>query len=373
MDTGGHVTWEMGSVHPRLPILSEAIDRYPAGFSGDPLHLLFLNDAERIERPWEFLRQLDAPFLMDERRQYVLGSLGFWPFPSFDLTARPDPWLVSQRLFERFDEAGRFLKTQRSIGRIIESRVKEHEPDIVALVIADGLSYYDLPDGSGAEPCLVDGASITEVGYRQVIGSPEVSRLLFAAGYRTQVGFTYYPPDPDSFAAQILSQFADSQTIKVRTFEEILAHLSRVHLGRSFIQIAMPGLDHLCHAHHDEPPRDHYLREVLARFNRLVDRLAKKRRRVLAFLTADHGILWREYIEGKVEVVGDLFPEDARHARYVRGHFVRGYGRCCTNFGQHYTLLRVPCMTRNLRSNEWGVHGGISAWESIVPLLTKLA
>ncbi len=293
MDTGGQFAWDTGSVHPRLPGLSAAIDRYPAGFTGDPLHLLFLNDAEPIEQPRDFLRQLDAPPLMDERRQYMLGSLGFWPFPSFDLATRPDPWLVSRRLFERFNEADRFLNTQRSIGRIIESKVKEHEPDIVALVIADGLSYYDLPEQTGAEPCLVDGASITEVGYRQVVGSPEVSRLLFSAGYCMQFGFTYYPPYPNSLAAQILSQFADSQTVKVRTFEEILAHLSRVRLGRSFIQIAMPGLDHLCHAHHDEPPRDHYLREVLTRFDRLVDRLARKRRRVLACLTADHGILWR--------------------------------------------------------------------------------
>lgn len=372
MGMAGHVNRAIGGVHPHLPALSEAIDRYPAGFSGDPLHLLFLNDAERIEQPREFLRQIDAPPLMDERRQYVLNRPGDWPFPSFDLVERPDPWLVSWQLFERFDEASRFLKTQRGIGRMIESQVKECEPDVVALVIVDGLSYYDLPQQAGAEPCLVDGASITDVGYRQVVGSPEVSRLLFSAGYCTQFGYTYYQPDPNSLAAQILSRFASSQTVKVRTFEEILAHVAKLRLGRSYIQIAMPALDHLCHAHHDEPPRDHYLREVLARFDRLVDRLVGKQRRVLACLTADHGILWREHIEGKVEVVGDLFPEDARHARYVRGHFIRDYGRCCTNFGQHYTLLRVPCMTRNLKSNEWGVHGGISAWESVVPLLTKL-
>ncbi len=371
MDTEGCAAWDMGSIHPRLPILSEAIDCYPAEFTGNPLHLLFLNGAERIERPQEFLRQLDAPPLMDERRQYVSGDLGFWPFPTFDLSTRPDPWLVSQRLFERFDEARRFLNTQTRIGRIIESKVKEHEPDVVTLVIADGLSYYDLPEGLGAEPCLVNGASITEVGYLLVIGRPEVSRLLFAAGYREQIGFTYYSPDPNSLAAQILSRFADSQTVRVNSFDEILAHLSQTHMGRSYVQIAMPGLDQLCHAHHDEPPRDYYLQQILQRFDRLIACLAKRGRRVLAFLTADHGILWREHIEGKVEVVGDLLPEDARHVRHVQGHFIRDYGRCCTNFGQHYTLLRAPCMTRNLKSNEWGVHGGISAWESIVPLLMK--
>jgi hypothetical protein len=92
---------------------------------------------------------------------------------------------------------------------------------------------------------------------------------------------------------------------------------------------------------------------------------------VLACLTADHGILWREAIEGRLEVVGDLIHEDAGHARYVRGHVLRPYGRCVTCLDSHYTAFRFPFMTRELRSNEWGVHGGISAWESIVPFIMR--
>jgi len=365
--------WDSGTTDPDLGRFSAAIDLYPAGFSGNRLQLLFVDDAEPIRRPREFARQLDALSLMDERRQYVVDSPPFWPFPDFHLASQPDPWLVSGRLFERFDEADQLLATQRDIGRIVEARVKQTAPDVVALVIVDGLSYYDLPEDLGAEPCLVDGASITAVGYRQVVGSPEVSRRLFAAGYHTQVGFTYYSPDPDSLAAQILAQFSGSQIVKVRTFDEILEYLDRMHLAKGYVQISMPGLDHLCHAHHDRPPRDHYLQEILHRFERLIDCLARPGRQVLALLTADHGILWREHIEGRVQVVGDLLPEDAGHARYIRGRFLRDYGRCRTNYGQSYTLLRVPCMTRNLRANEWGVHGGISAWESLVPLITRLA
>ena len=241
------------------------------------------------------------------------------------------------------------------------------------MLIVDGLSYYDLPEELGAEPCLVDGASITEVGYKQVVGSPELSRRLFRAGYATQVGFTYYPPDPNSLSAQILAQFSGSQIIQVRTFDEILEYLDQARIRKGYIQIAMPGLDHLCHAHHDRPPREYCLRQILERFDKLVDHLTRHGQRVLAFLAADHGILWREHIEESVETVGDLLPEDARHPRYIRGHFLRDYGRCRTNFGQNYTLLRIPCMTRKLRANEWGVHGGISAWESVVPLLTRFA
>jgi hypothetical protein len=274
-------------------------------------------------------------------------------------------------MFERFDQAAQLLTTQRDIGKIVQARVRRFEPDIVVLLIVDGLSYYDLPEEMGAEPCLVDGASITEIGYRQVVGSPEVSRRLFKAGYVTQLGFTYYPPDPDSLSAQILAQFAGSQIVKVRAFADILEYLATTHIVRGYIQISMPGLDHLCHAHHDRPPKEYYLGEILERLDLLIERLSKPGKRVLAFLTADHGILWRDDIEGKVENVGDLLPQDSYHPRYIRGHFLRDYGRCRTNYGQNYTLLRIPCLTRNLRANEWGVHGGISAWESLVPLLTR--
>ena len=365
--------WHSGGTIPCLERFSAAIDLYPAAFSGNPLHLLFLDDAEPVRDPRDFVRKLDAPPLLGERRQYVVDGPSFWPFPAFRLTSRPDPWALSWCLFERFDQASQVLVTQSGIGAIIESLARRLAPDMVALLIVDGLSFYDLPEAMDAQPCFVDSATITEVGYRQVIGQPEVSRRLFVAGYWQQLGFTYYAPDPKSLAAQILAQFSGSQIVQVREFDEVLTHLSQTHLRKGYIQVAAPGLDHLCHAHHDRPPRETYLAEVLQRFDKLIDCLAGHGRRVLAFLTADHGILWREHIEGRVQVVGDLFPEDAGHARYVRGRFLRDYGRCRTSFGQNYTLLRVPCMTRNLRNNEWGVHGGISAWESIVPLVSRLA
>jgi hypothetical protein len=372
-DFEGQQSGYLRALHPAVARFSAAIDAYPAGFSGNPLNLLFLEDAVPIQSPRDYLRQLDAPPLVDERRQYVLGGYPSWPFPVLSLRERPDPWLVSRRLFERFDEAAQILPTQRDTGRIIESKVRQCRPDIVVVIIVDGLSYYDLPGDTDAEPCLVDGVSITEFGYRQVVGSPEISRRLFAMDYKRQIGYTYFSPDPETLASDILSQFSSSQIVKVRAFDEILEHLGEEHLGKGYVQISMPGLDQLCHAHRDRPPREHYLRETMRRFERLVDCLAKQKRRLLAIMTADHGILWREAIEDKVEIVGDILPEDSRHPRYLEGHFLRDYGRCRTGFGKNYTLLRAPCLTRNLRGNEWGVHGGISAWESVVPLMIRLA
>jgi len=359
-------------IHSDVARFSTVLDAYPAGFSGNLLNLLFLDDAMSISSPRDFLRNLDAPALVEERRQYVADSYAFWPFPTFSIKGRPEPWSLSQRLFERFDEATRVVPTQRDIGRIVESRVKRYGPDIVLLLIVDGLSYYDLPEDMDSEPCLVDGVSITEFGYRQVIGSPEISRRLFALGYRVQLGYTYFSPTPRTLADNILSTFSSSQVIKVKAFDEILEHVTAQRLARGYIQVSMPGLDQICHAHHDKPPRDHYIQEILRRFERLVDGLAKQKHRILACMTADHGILWREIIEDRAEIVGNLSPEDVHHPRYIIGHLLRDYGRCRTSFGQNYTLLRVPCLTRDLRSNEWGVHGGISAWESVVPLLIRV-
>jgi hypothetical protein len=354
-----------------LARFSAALDLYPAAFAGNRLNLLFLEDAERIAWPRQYLRQLDSPSLMEERREYVLDPASVWPFPVFRVRERPDPWALSDRLFARFDDACRVVPTQAEFAGLLEQTVRERRPDIVALVIADGLSYYDLPDDTNAEPLLVDGVSTTGFGYRRVAGNPPISRRLFAMGYKVQLGYTYFPPEPGSLADDILATFSRSQVVKVKAFDEVLKHLRRRRLERAYVQVSTEGLDQICHAHRDRPPREHYLEEILARYERLIDCLVRGGRRVLACLVADHGILWREAIEGHEVIVGDLLPEDARSPRYIRGRLLREYARCVTSLGHNYTVLRAPYLTRKLRTNEWGVHGGISAWESIVPLFMR--
>ena len=90
---------------------------------------------------------------------------------------------------------------------------------------------------------------------------------------------------------------------------------------------------------------------------------------MLTLLTADHGILWRDALGERARLVDDVFPDDVRSPRYIKGSILRAYGRCVRSEGQNYTLLGYPWLTRPLHNNEWGVHGGISAWESVVPLI----
>lgn len=351
--------------------LSKVVDAYPPAFTGNPLNLLFLENAEPIKIAGEYLRNLDRPGLCEDRREYLLGNAADWPFPAYRIKHRPDPLRLSEQLFERFDTAKEVLPTQRDVGRMLAERAKILQPDVVVLMVVDGLSYYDLPDWPDTKPCLVDGATTTEVGYRDVIGKPSVSEHMFSVGYRHQLGFTYFDADTNPLAADLYEVFGSSQVAKIRKFDECLDAIKAQELARAYIQVSAPGLDGLCHKHRDEPPIQTYIDEVVGRFDSLVEQLSKRKLTVMACLTADHGILWRDELEGKWETVGDLQPEDARHVRYVRGSRLRHY-LCVRNcLGNAHSLLKVPYITRDLRSNEWGVHGGISAWESIVPLVIR--
>jgi hypothetical protein len=355
----------------RVRVFSDALNAYPARFTGNPLNLLFVEDAHPIFVADEYLRQLDAPSLMEERREYLIDSSSPWPFPPANLDSRPDPRLISELLFERFDDAKILLPTQQDIGRRLEHHARRTNPAIVALVIVDGLSYYDLPACRNVDPCLVAGLTSTEFGYRAVVGDPSVSRRMFALGYVNQAGFSYYAPEANDLSADIHDTISGSQFVKVRAFDEVLMHLRERRLLRGYVQIVLSGLDYLCHQHRDRPPVDHYLEEILSRFDALLESLSEGGRSVLGCLTADHGILWRDVVEDEVQVADDIFQEDIRSPRYIRGAILRPYGRCCRCLDRNLTLLKSPWMTRGFRANEWGVHGGISAWESLVPLIIR--
>jgi len=353
---------------PKVQVFSDLLDYYPPRFSGNCLNLLLIDDAEAILDGTEYLRRLDEPSLMDERREYLLDQGVLWPFPSIRIESRPDPKLISEKLLHNLDAARRVLFTQERLAEFIDHRVTLYHPDAVAVIIADGLSYWDLADDVEAAPCLADGITTTEYGYRRVVGRPSISRRLFALGYVHQLAFTYYDAS-NALAGEIHRTFSESQVVRVGAFEEVLKYLGDWSQPRCYIQVTLAGLDHLCHAHPDRPPRGYYIQHILDNHARLTEMLAGTHRRVLVVLTADHGILWREDVEDTLHVVDDLFSEDLRSPRYVRGAMLRPYGRVCREEGQSFTLLGWPWMTREFRNNEWGVHGGISAWESVVPLV----
>lgn len=350
---------------------SRAIDAYPASFRGNPLHLLYVEDAWPILQGDDYLLRLDGPGLVEERREYCLDNSIEWPFPAHHLTGRPDPWSLSLKLFEQFELARRVLTKQSDVALLVERRAYHTRADTVVLVIVDGLSYYDLPEDTDAQPCLVDGVTTTEHGYRAIVGDPSLSRRLFARGYANQIAFTYYSPEGNDLAADLHDTIAPTQVERVKSFHQVLAGVERLPVGRAYVQVTLAGLDQLCHSHHDQPPIAYYRDQVVSRFNTLIETLSQSGRRVLGVLCADHGILWRDELEPRLTRIEDLYSEDAHWPRYAKGSFRRAYGLTCRTHGQNYTLFCVPYMTRSFRNNEWGVHGGISAWESLAPLIVR--
>ena len=347
--------------------LSEAVDMVPCVFDGNPLNLLFV-DSVRTADPMDFARAMAAPELVEEERvvfrSRAPGSAGL---PRLTLRQRPDPTLLSERLFARFDRLREVISPQSQIGARIERLAAAARPDVVALVVVDGLSYYDLPD-EASEPWFVDGPSITQFGFREVMGAPTVSQRLFRLGYRTQRAFTYFDRRDNPLAEELHRQFGDTQVVRVNEFAQVLQN-EDLSLSQTFVQVTMPGLDALAHNHRDRPPIEHYRGEIMQRFSDLVTELETGARRVLALLTADHGILWREFLPLEPTLFESGLDGDFHHPRFLKGAVQRdGLKAVRTRVGG-FSLLRYPYLTRRLRRTEWGVHGGISAWESLIPLV----
>ncbi len=354
-----------------LSRMSAAMDAYPPAFRGNALNLLFLDEARPITRASEYLCSLDSPDLFKDRREYLLSQEHtLWPFPVHSIMERPDPRLLSDRLYDYFDAKESLLPTQRAIGRILYEKTVRFQPDIVALMIVDGLSYYDLPDEDDVRPCLVNGVSITSFGHREIIGEPTVSQKLFSLGYSHQIGFTYFDVGTNPLARELYGVFGSSQIKRIRGFKESLEHISTEDLSRGYVQITVAGLDGLCH-HRDEPPVKYYINQILNRFDTLVSCLHRGNRRIVACLTADHGILWQQHLEGQRYLVSDLQPGDRQFPRHIGGSRMRSNILVKDCLGTTYSILRFPYVTRKLKNNEWGVHGGISAWESVVPLIIR--
>lgn len=72
-----------------------------------------------------------------------------------------------------------------------------------------------------------------------------------------------------------------------------------------------------------------------------------------------------------MNIADKIFSEDAKHPRYVLGSLLRDFTHIRKIDAQTYSLMRIPYITRPLKNTKWGVHGGISAWESIVPLIIR--
>jgi hypothetical protein len=347
--------------------LSKLLEITPLVFEGDPLLLVELPKT-RIEKDiWAYVQKADHPDLVPNERTILLGPTTYyydrWPAVRILDKAPKDLGHFNRCLFKNFDQVQGYAFNQKQIAhRILE----DTEVDVIVLLLIDGLSYTDWSDYPNVSSCLVPGPSITPVGFRNILGKPTIAEQLFEKGITNRIGFSHW--DRDEKLSNILFYGFDPklQINKISEFKEIYKHISVLPKTQTYIQILVNGMDFISHHHRGRPPSKALAKELYDSFIGLCDYLHKKRITAFVYATSDHGILWKPNPDETWPFI--QIPEDKKYShRYVSGSLLIPHSHEFTCYGRTYQSLEYPYLIRKISSLEWGVHGGISFQESVVP------
>jgi hypothetical protein len=351
----------------RLDIL---LDWTPVVYEGEPLLLAELNDLTVERDVWQYVRRADDLAPMSVERTILLGPVTSyfdrWPVVRVNEGAPADVPRFNRSLFQNYDQVQCFVFGQSDIAAYVE---EDLEVDVIVLLLIDGLSYTEWMDYPNVRSCLVEGPTITSVGFRNVVGEPPVARRLFEKGFHRRMGFSHW--DRSNKLTDVFFHGFDpaTQMFAVDEFREVLLALDRLPAEQTYVQILTNGLDSVSHRHRGRPPV-----EAIARYLygdvllALVERLHEIGATALVYATADHGILWRPQPEMNEELTV-IQDERARHHRYAEGAFAVPHSMHFSHYGKNYTVLAYPYLFKPLTALEWGTHGGISFQESVVPFV----
>nr|BAL53916.1 hypothetical conserved protein [uncultured prokaryote] len=355
-----------------LKELQDLLRQMPVMAEIHPLSLAFLPETTKIfEDVWQMVAELDMP--RPQPKSPIL-ALQIEPalqhrLPIVHCTHDPLTTELNQVLLKRYD----FIKGHMLCQSQVADAILQHsDQDTVVLLLVDGLSYADVAhspimgQGYRLEPVLVDGVSNTEQGMKRIIGDPPLAQRLFDLGFRTCLGFTYWERAEEALTNCLFTGFGD-RVWKVKSFDEVLAYLEGQELRHAFVQIVRMGLDAAAHRQRERPNLRAMVDDVLKDFERLAQLFKHKGVSASLHLVSDHGILWaHEHSLRPYEF------SEADHPRYYE-HARHGEHRLTVEFeGKAFALLEYPYLRRELRANEWGVHGGLSFEESVVPWLNVI-
>lgn len=360
--------------------LLRALQRGPVMAELSPLELLCLPPEVAIAPDAETLaEQLDALEPHSEQPTLIPRLEARYQH-RFQVLREPityTPAIISQMLPLRLVDARRLLLTHQRVATRVVTDTLQRGYRVVALLLIDGLSYEDIKSWPEApEPCLIDGPSITysladqntivpEVGFPGIIGLPPLARRLIDVGIPHSQGFSYWRREQNQVSACL---FAGIPLTRVPGITAALSALVQLSLEGTYIQLLREGLDGLAHSR-----REVTLREIETTveaihddYRRLIEVMATTGLPGAAYLTADHGILWKAQHPGLH--LGEGLRSD--HPRYQRGGGMSTkYGVAFPLTDQSYTLYRYPYLGAAIRANDSGVHGGLSYWESLVPFV----
>lgn len=317
---------------------------------------------------------IDSPCQMDADSTLFVNSspsdreelTQVFGFPTIELPLFPSIAQVNEVLPSRFETNNLFK--QSDVAAEIAERISLELPQIVVLLVFDGLSFYDAVDWelpyATLEPCLVDGLSITNSAMRRLIGSPVLTHRLFGMGYIRRLGFSYWERAANVLTDALFAKFPPNQLHRMTTFDEVLQTIKTSGWSAyTYVQIIRSGLDAVCHSNRERPNTKSILNDLKRDILSLLEVLQATEKLFRLFITADHGILW--YADQ------DIIPlvQDKFNTRYTDGSIARGDNLLTLNTeeGTYTVLTGDKVIAKQRKVTEWGFHGGVSAQESLVP------
>lgn len=288
-------------------------------------------------------------------------------FPVVTLDESLSPGMFSHVLFSKYDVMKKLIRVQSSIPDVIESFAHK---DVVIFLVVDGLSYDDAKGVRPVEPCLVDGPTLTREAFLNVVGQPTIGQRLFRRGFVDLRGYSHWTREKDkALTDNIFVPFNAGQLKRVHSFSEAYNDIKQLSMYKTYIQITLMGLDQYSHTNFDEPLIEPYVQRLFDRVDSLVELIESRGRSGVVIMTSDHGILWVR--DHALQVVHDPGYTQSDGIRYLNGKILRDY-LLPVHFGNRsFSLAKYPYILRNYAINEWGVHGGISYQESLVPLYIR--
>lgn len=359
-----------------LEQLSQLLRQTPVMAQLHPLSLIFLLDEVQVFETVEgMIASLDSTEPQAEIPMVALKIEERFAHRLPSVRCDHDPFTteINRFLLPKIELVQKWVLRQ---SQIPEAICKEASGDCVVLVMIDGLGYNDWKRFAckgespkefqiSVDPCFVDGVSVTDQGMKRIVGEPTIAIRLAELGYERSFGFSYWEREDNDLTCKLFAGITEGVK-KVKSFGEVLERLPDLPLEGAFVQIVRQGLDQASHKHRDKPNIASLVQQIFNELTELQRIFDEKHLTATIFLTADHGILWANEHDLKLyePSSGNVPP------RYYEG-LKSGEMIWRVQFqGSDFSLLAYPFVRRNLRSDEWGVHGGLSFEESFVPFVT---
>ena len=302
-----------------------------------------------------------VPILIQETEPRWANRFATWQDPGLPTAEELDRYLP-----RRLDYMRTGTLSQARAGAELARRFLAGRYDCGVLLLVDGLSYLECADWPEApEPCFVDGPSVTEFGFLQIVQASGLVPQLTAAGRYQLRAYSYWERTRNDLAARM---FAGVPLTGVRHFPEVIARLQAEPLTGQFVFIVREGLDELAHRQRELPQslRAAAVRAVREDLEVLVELARGRGRRTLVALLADHGVAWRD--DRSWRVVGSW--DQSWHGRFSeRPPTTPGLATALGGADPPVYCYHPGLLCREPRSNEAGFHGGLSAKESFVPFV----